>query len=119
VEGILAPWHWAILIVVVLLIFGPRKLPELGNSLGKSIRGFKKGMSDAQDELKDAMAETPSDTAAGQRVVATLAEPPAAVSTAATGPEPVAVAQPPAAEPLRASQSSNAGGAKIEPPLSS
>ena len=35
-EGILAPWHWIIIILVVMLVFGPKKLPELGNSLGKA-----------------------------------------------------------------------------------
>lgn len=90
-EGILAPWHWAILIVVVLLIFGPRKLPELGNSLGKSIRGFKKGLSDAQDGLKDAMADTTAEAAPGQQVAAAVAEPsvaPAAVAESTAAPAP-------------------------------
>jgi len=58
-DGILAPWHWAILIAVVLLVFGPRKLPELGNSLGKGIRSFKNGLADAQDEMHTAMADAP------------------------------------------------------------
>jgi sec-independent protein translocase protein TatA len=66
-DGILAPWHWAILIAVVLLVFGPRKLPELGSSLGKSIAGFKKGLADTQEELKSTMAEAsaaePAETA--------------------------------------------------------
>lgn len=45
------PLEIIILIVVVLLVFGARKLPELGNSLGQSIRGFGKGISgDADDE---------------------------------------------------------------------
>jgi len=33
--------HWLILLVIVLLFFGPKKLPDLGKSLGKAIRGFK------------------------------------------------------------------------------
>ena len=45
----IGPWEIAIVLVIILLIFGPRKLPELGSSLGKSIRGFKKGMKDGQD----------------------------------------------------------------------
>ena len=46
----IGPWEIAIVLVLILLIFGPRKLPELGSSLGKSIRGFKKGMKDGQEE---------------------------------------------------------------------
>lgn len=42
-DGLFAnPLHWAILLVIVLIIFGPGKLPNVGNALGKSIREFKK-----------------------------------------------------------------------------
>jgi sec-independent protein translocase protein TatA len=60
-DGVFAPWHWAILIAVILLIFGPRKLPELGSSLGKGIRGFKNGLTDVQDEFSKAMADAPTE----------------------------------------------------------
>jgi sec-independent protein translocase protein TatA len=53
----IGPWEIAIVLILALLIFGPRKLPELGQSLGKSIRGFKKGMSEGQEELKSAVTE--------------------------------------------------------------
>jgi sec-independent protein translocase protein TatA len=67
----IGPWEIAIVLVLVLLIFGPRKLPELGSSLGKSIRGFKKGMKEGQDELQQTVAEVKeatdmSDTSAAQ-----------------------------------------------------
>lgn len=42
-EGLFQPWHLMILLAVVLIVFGPGKLSELGGSLGKSIREFKKG----------------------------------------------------------------------------
>jgi sec-independent protein translocase protein TatA len=60
-DGVFAPWHWAILIAVILLVFGPRKLPELGSSLGKGIRGFKNGLTDVQDEFSKAMADAPAE----------------------------------------------------------
>ena len=53
----IGPWEIAIVVVIALLIFGPRKLPELGSSFGKSIRGFKQGLKDGQDELSKQVAE--------------------------------------------------------------
>jgi len=42
--GLFQPMHLVIILVIVMIIFGPGKLPELGNSLGKAIRDFKKEM---------------------------------------------------------------------------
>ena len=56
-EGLLAPWHWIIIIGIILLVFGPKKLPELGNSLGRSITGFKKGLREVQDDISTSAAE--------------------------------------------------------------
>jgi sec-independent protein translocase protein TatA len=53
----IGPWEIAIVVIIALLIFGPRKLPELGSSFGKAIRGFKKGLKDGQDELNEVVAE--------------------------------------------------------------
>jgi sec-independent protein translocase protein TatA len=53
----LGGWEIAIVLVLVLVIFGPKKLPELGSSLGKSIRGFRKGLKESQDEVKSTMDE--------------------------------------------------------------
>jgi sec-independent protein translocase protein TatA len=53
----IGPWEIAIVLVLALVIFGPRKLPELGSSLGKSIRGFRKGLKEGQDEVKSTVAE--------------------------------------------------------------
>lgn len=53
----IGPWEIAIVVVIALLIFGPRKLPELGSSFGKSIRGFKSGLKEGQDELNKTVAE--------------------------------------------------------------
>jgi sec-independent protein translocase protein TatA len=44
-------WHWLILLVVVLLIFGTKKIRNLGPDLGAAIRDFKKGLS-GDDEAK-------------------------------------------------------------------
>lgn len=37
-------WHLIIIVFIVLLLFGPNRLPSLGKSLGEAIRGFKKGI---------------------------------------------------------------------------
>ena len=42
--------HWLIVLVVVLLIFGPKKLSEVGKGLGEGMRNFKKGIRDEEDE---------------------------------------------------------------------
>ncbi len=48
-EGLFRPMHLLLILFIVLVIFGPSKLPQIGEGLGKSIRGFKKAMSDEQD----------------------------------------------------------------------
>jgi sec-independent protein translocase protein TatA len=55
--GSLSPWHWAILAVVVILLFGAKKLPDAARSLGKSMRIFKSELREMQTENK---AEAPS-----------------------------------------------------------
>ena len=52
-EGLLQPMHLIIILVIVLIIFGPGKLPELGSSIGKAIRGFKKAMAEPENKPKD------------------------------------------------------------------
>lgn len=42
--GGLSIWHWLIVLAVVVLIFGTKKLPHLGSDLGNAIKGFKKAM---------------------------------------------------------------------------
>ncbi|WP_172136698.1 twin-arginine translocase TatA/TatE family subunit [Adlercreutzia sp. ZJ473] len=42
-----------IILVVVLLIFGPKNLPKLGNAIGKGIKGLRKGMEDGDEAKKD------------------------------------------------------------------
>ncbi len=51
-EGLFRPMHLLVILFIVLIIFGPGKLPELGESLGKSIRSFKKAFSE-KDEPRE------------------------------------------------------------------
>jgi sec-independent protein translocase protein TatA len=45
-EGLFQPTHLIILFAIALLVFGPKKLPELGKGLGEGIRALKEGMKD-------------------------------------------------------------------------
>ena len=51
-EGLFRPMHLLLILFIVLIIFGPGKLPEIGEGLGKSIKSFKKAFSD-KDEPKE------------------------------------------------------------------
>ncbi len=52
------PWHIIVVLVVALLLFGGRKLPELGKGLGEGFKGFKDGLKGVSDEVNK-----PGDTA--------------------------------------------------------
>jgi sec-independent protein translocase protein TatA len=49
---LLTPTHLILVLVVALLVFGPRKLPELGKGLGEGLRGFKDGIKGAPEGAK-------------------------------------------------------------------
>ena len=51
-----------IILVVVLLIFGPKNLPKLGKMFGKTINGFKKGMEESDDEAETTTAKAETKT---------------------------------------------------------
>jgi sec-independent protein translocase protein TatA len=55
---LLTPTHLIVLAVVILVLFGGKKLPELGKGLGEGLRGFKDGMKGVTDEVNK-----PADTA--------------------------------------------------------
>jgi len=49
-EGLFQPLHLLVIFGLALLVFGPKKLPELGKGIGESIRGFKSAMDPKEDE---------------------------------------------------------------------
>lgn len=56
-----APWHWVVFGLVAVLLFGSRKLPDLGKGLGEGLKGFKDGLKGVSE---DASAATkPGETA--------------------------------------------------------
>ncbi|MBS0569424.1 MAG: Sec-independent protein translocase subunit TatA [Proteobacteria bacterium] len=61
--GGLSIWHWLIIIVVVVLIFGTKKLPNIGGDLAAAIKNFRKGM---QDDSKSDAEQLKADPPTGQ-----------------------------------------------------
>ncbi len=56
--GLMPGWQeWIVIGVVALLIFGPRRLPEIADAFGRSITRFKKAMRDAETEVKRGITE--------------------------------------------------------------
>jgi sec-independent protein translocase protein TatA len=56
--GWIGPWELAILLVVVLLVFGPKRLPEMGRSLGKGMREFKNSVTGKDEDHAELTAAT-------------------------------------------------------------
>lgn len=48
--GSLSVWHWLIVLVIVVLVFGTGKLKNMGKDLGGAIKGFKEGMKEGEDD---------------------------------------------------------------------
>lgn len=55
--GLLQPWHLIVILVIILIVFGPGKLPDLGSSLGRGIREFKQGVGGNKESVDDATAK--------------------------------------------------------------
>ncbi len=62
--GVIGPWQWVIIALVIILLFGGKKIPELMRGLGKGVKEFKNGMQEAEREMNDIRNEIdkPSDT---------------------------------------------------------
>ena len=64
--GSFSIWHWLIVLLIVVLVFGTKKLKNIGTDLGGAVKGFKDGVKDggASAAPADAFAPTPQVTAA-------------------------------------------------------
>ncbi|HHY84095.1 MAG TPA: twin-arginine translocase TatA/TatE family subunit [Verrucomicrobia bacterium] len=60
-------WEIVAILVVVLVLFGARRLPELARGLGQGIREFKKATRDVTDELQQAIEDEPPRSASGRK----------------------------------------------------
>lgn len=59
--GTFSIWHWLIVLIIVMLVFGTKKLRNIGEDLGAAVKGFKKG-------LQDGAEDKPAQIASGQTV---------------------------------------------------
>ena len=51
--GVVGPWQVVIIALVILLLFGGKKIPELMKGLGKGMRSFKEGMNEVEKQIED------------------------------------------------------------------
>ncbi|HRF31019.1 MAG: Sec-independent protein translocase subunit TatA [Dechloromonas sp.] len=66
--GSFSIWHWLIVLVIVMLVFGTKKLRNVGQDLGGAVKGFKDGMKEANAEAKPADAAQPAQQVGGQTI---------------------------------------------------
>ncbi|MBP5987889.1 MAG: Sec-independent protein translocase subunit TatA [Dechloromonas sp.] len=65
--GSFSIWHWLIVLVIVMLIFGTKKLRNVGQDLGGAVKGFKDGMKEANAD-KPAEEAKPAQQVGGQTI---------------------------------------------------
>jgi len=63
--GSLSIWHWLIVLLIVVMVFGTKKLKNIGSDLGGAVKGFKDGMKDGQDDPAAAPAQQVTNTTPG------------------------------------------------------
>jgi len=66
--GSFSIWHWLIVLLVVVLIFGTKKLRNIGQDLGGAVKGFKEGMKSGEDEASAAGKPTEPSQIAGRTI---------------------------------------------------
>ncbi len=55
--GTFSIWHWLIVLLIVALVFGTKKLRNVGEDLGGAVKGFRKGIREAQEEEPASIAQ--------------------------------------------------------------
>ena len=65
--GTFSIWHWLIVLVVVVLVFGTKKLGNLGSDLGKAVKGFKEGIK-PEDQEETTTAKIKEDATSGETI---------------------------------------------------
>ena len=101
----LEPWHIVLLLAVLLVIFGPKRLPEIGKNLGESIREFRKATTEFGDSVKAGAASPPT-------------VPPTAPPTAPQPTAPITVVPPVASVPAAGQETQPAASSTAPQPPS-
>lgn len=110
--GSFSIWHWLIVLVIVLLLFGAGKLPNVMGDIAKGVKAFKSGLKDEEEETPAAPAQTasqappaainPAPAQPAAQPVTQAPVPPAASST--VSPTPPTAAQPQPVDPAKPHQ---------------
>ena len=64
-EGAFSPFHWLIVLAIALVVFGPKRVPEIGKNLGTAIRGFREALKGDEMTPVTPPATRPVDPGAG------------------------------------------------------
>ena len=75
--GSLSIWHWLIVLVIVMLVFGTNILRNIGEDLGGAVKGFKQGMKEAEADNKPvgaAAQQPPQQVSGGQTIEGEIRE---------------------------------------------
>ena len=59
--GVIGPWQIVILALVIVLLFGGKKIPELMKGIGKGVKSFKEGMNEVEDQINKSDEDKPKE----------------------------------------------------------
>ncbi|MBA4264477.1 MAG: twin-arginine translocase subunit TatA [Comamonadaceae bacterium] len=66
--GAFSIWHWLIVLLIVVMVFGTKKLKNIGSDLGGAVKGFKDGMKEGGQTAEEAAASQPGQVAQDARI---------------------------------------------------
>ena len=66
--GSFSIWHWLVVLLIVVLVFGTKKLKNIGTDLGAAVKGFKDGVKDGSTSAESPGTPTQQVTSAAQKV---------------------------------------------------
>ncbi|MSP88459.1 MAG: twin-arginine translocase TatA/TatE family subunit [Alphaproteobacteria bacterium] len=79
-------WHWLVVLLIVLVLFGAGKIPKLMGDLAKGVKAFKTGLKDEDEKVADASGQPPTTPAPGAAAQPAPAAPQASVQAQAAQP---------------------------------